>query len=104
KARTLVVITTLLSLWSGLGGVGGNVAHLAHLGGFAGAFLYLKWLDRKRGEFKKRATAAAPVREPKFTKRPDVDRQKVHEVNRAEVHRILDKISAHGMSSLTPQE
>ena len=104
KARTLVIITTVLSLWSGLGGVRSNVAHFAHLGGYAGAFLYLKWLDRKRGEFKKRATAAAPVRELKFTKRPDVDLQKVHEVNRAEVNRILDKISAHGMSSLTSQE
>jgi rhomboid family protein len=104
QARTLVIITTVLSLWSGLGGVRSNVAHFAHLGGYAGAFLYLKWLDRKRGEFRKRATAAAPVRELKFTKRPDVDLQKVHEVNRAEVNRILDKISAHGMSALTPQE
>ena len=104
KARTLVIITTVLSLWSGLGGVGGNVAHFAHLGGYAGAFLYLKWLDRKRGEFRKRATAPKPVRELTFTKRPDVDLQKVHEVNREEVNRILDKISAHGMSSLTPQE
>jgi membrane associated rhomboid family serine protease len=104
QARTLVIITTVLSLWSGLGGVRSNVAHFAHLGGYAGAFLYLKWLDRKRGEFKKRATAAAPVRELKFTKRPEVDLQKVHEVNREEVNRILDKISAHGMSSLTPQE
>jgi membrane associated rhomboid family serine protease len=104
RARTLVIITTVLSLWSGLGGVRSNVAHFAHLGGYAGAFLYLKWLDRKRHEFRKKATAGPPVRELKFTKRPDVDLQKVHEVNRAEVNRILDKISAHGMSSLTPQE
>jgi membrane associated rhomboid family serine protease len=104
KARTLVIITTVLALWSGLGGVQSNVAHFAHLGGYAGAFLYLKWLDRKRGEFRKRATAPTPVRELKFTKRPDVDLQKVHEANREEVNRILDKISAHGMSSLTPQE
>ena len=104
KARTLVIITTVLALWSGLGGVRSNVAHFAHLGGYAGAFLYLKWLDRKRGEFRKRATAPTPVRELKFTKRPDVDLQKVHEVNRDEVNRILDKISAHGMSSLTAQE
>ena len=104
QARTLVIITTVLSLWSGLGGVRSNVAHFAHLGGYVGAFLYLKWLDRKRHEFRKKATAGPPVRELKFTKRPDVDLQKVHEVNRAEVNRILDKISAHGMSSLTPQE
>ena len=104
KARTLVIITTLLSLWSQFGGVRGNVAHFAHLGGYLGAFLYLKWLDRKRGQFKKRATSGPPVRELVFSKKPDVDLQKVHEVNREEVNRILDKISAHGMSSLTPQE
>jgi membrane associated rhomboid family serine protease len=103
-ARMLVIITTVLSLWSGLGGVRSNVAHFAHLGGYAGAFLYLKWLDRKRGQFRKRATTAPPVKELKFTKRPEVDLQKVHEVNRDEVNRILDKISAHGMSALTPQE
>jgi membrane associated rhomboid family serine protease len=103
-ARMLVIITTVLTLWSGLGGVRSNVAHFAHLGGYAGAWLYLKWLDRKRQDFRKRATATPPVRELKFTKRPDVDLAKVHEVNREEVNRILDKISAHGMSSLTPQE
>jgi membrane associated rhomboid family serine protease len=103
-ARMLVIITTVLSLWSGLGGVRSNVAHFAHLGGYAGAFLYLKWLDRKRLEFRKRATGAPPVRELKFTKRPDVDLGKVHEVNRDEVNRILDKISAHGMSALSEQE
>lgn len=103
-ARILVIITTLLSLWSGLGGVRSNVAHFAHLGGYLGAWIYLKWLDRKRLDFRKRATSAAPVRELKFTKRPEVDLRKVHEVNRDEVNRILDKISAHGMSALTPQE
>lgn len=103
-ARMLVIITTVLSLWSQLGGVRSNIAHFAHLGGYLGAWLYLKWLDRKRQDFRKKATAAAPVRELKFTKRPEVDLKKVHEVNRDEVNRILDKISAHGMSALTPQE
>ena len=103
-ARMLVILTTVFSLWSGLGGVRSNVAHFAHLGGYLGAWLYLKWLDRKRLDFRKKATSAPPVRELKFTKRPEVDLQKVHEVNRAEVNRILDKISAHGMSALTTQE
>jgi membrane associated rhomboid family serine protease len=104
-ARILVIITTALSLYSQFTpGMRGNIAHFAHLGGYLGAWLYLKWLDRKRLEFRKRTTSTAPVRELKFTKRPDVDLQKVHEVNRAEVNRILDKISAHGMSALTTQE
>jgi membrane associated rhomboid family serine protease len=103
-ARMLVIITTVLSLWSGLGGARSNVAHFAHLGGYLGAWLYLKWLDRKRQDFRKKATGAPAVRELKFSKRPEVDLEKVHEVNREEVNRILDKISAHGMSSLTVQE
>lgn len=104
KAKMLVILTTVFSLWSGLGGVRSNVAHFAHLGGYLGAFLYLKWLDRKRLDFRKKATGVPPVRELTFTKRPDVDIQKVHEVNREEVNRILDKINAHGMSALTSQE
>jgi len=33
-----------------------------------------------------------------------IDTKSIHEVNRAEVDRILDKISAKGVESLTPQE
>ena len=33
-----------------------------------------------------------------------VNRERVHEVNKDEVNRILDKISASGLPSLTPQE
>ena len=33
-----------------------------------------------------------------------VDRAAIHAVNRDEVDRILDKISATGLASLTPQE
>ncbi len=63
QARMLVIITTLISLWSGFGGVGGGIAHFAHLGGYAGAYLYLRWLDRSRTAFKRRA-AAAGVTDP----------------------------------------
>ncbi len=103
-ARMLVIITTALSLYSGLSGGGRGVAHFAHLGGYAGAFLYLKWLQRNRQAFRRKATSGPPARELKFTGRPQVDLQKVHEVNRDEVNRILDKISAHGMSALSPEE
>jgi membrane associated rhomboid family serine protease len=103
-ARILVIITTVLSLYSGLGGAGRGIAHFAHLGGYLGAFLYLKWLQRGRQEFRKRATAPPKPRELQFTARPNVDLGKVHEVNREEVNRILDKISAHGMSSLSADE
>ncbi len=104
-ARVLVIITGVFSLWSGLSGAGGNVAHFAHLGGYAGAFLYLKWLERRRATFKRTATAAPPAATRRIaTGYQNIDRSSIHEVNRGEVDRILDKISGTGIDSLTPQE
>jgi membrane associated rhomboid family serine protease len=104
EARWLVVITTVLALWSGFGGSRGGVADFAHLGGYAGAFLYLRLAGRAAGmaRFSKRAVGHTPVIELANWKK--VNSAKVHEVNRAEVDRILDKISAEGIGSLTPQE
>jgi hypothetical protein len=84
----------------------GNVAHFAHLGGFAGAFLYLTFLDRTQGakRFKREATAAPPVIDSTVKNWRNVDRGAIHAVNKDEVDRILDKISATGLASLTPQE
>jgi membrane associated rhomboid family serine protease len=103
-ARILVIFYTILSLWSGFGGRGGNVAHFAHLGGFLGAYLYLKWLDRARASFKRKAAAPKPEDARRVANYKAIDRTKIHEVNRTEVDRILDKISASGIDSLTPQE
>jgi membrane associated rhomboid family serine protease len=103
-ARILVLGTTVLALWSGLGGVRSGVAHFAHLGGYAGAYLYLKWLERSATTFKRKATAVTPIASRRMQGWRQIDLSKVHEVNRDEVNRILDKISAQGMESLTPQE
>lgn len=103
-ARVLVIITTMFALWSGGGGVGGGIAHFAHLGGYLGAFLYLYWLDRKRTAFKRLATAAPPDAVQRVAGYKAIDLATVHEVNREEVNRILDKISAQGLGSLTGQE
>jgi membrane associated rhomboid family serine protease len=104
EARWLVVLTTVLALWSGLGGSRGGVADFAHLGGYAGAFLYLRWIGSARGmkKFQKQAFASAGDGALGNWKR--VDPQAVHDVNRGEVNRVLDKISASGLASLTPQE
>lgn len=103
-ARMLVIITTVLAIWSGFGGRGGQTAHFAHLGGYAGAYAYLRWLDRKRGEFRRQATAAPTAAAQKLSGWKSIDRARIHEVNRDEVDRILDKISAEGIGSLTEQE
>ena len=104
EARWLVVITTVLSLYSGFQGSQGGVADFAHLGGYAGAFLYLRWIASARGlkQFNKRATGGVPDKLLGNWKKVDV--RSVHELNRDEVNRILDKINSSGLASLTPQE
>jgi membrane associated rhomboid family serine protease len=105
EARWLVVFYTILSLFGALGG-GGGVAHFAHLGGFVGAFLYLLYFERRSGtkRFRKQATAVPAAKDAMVGNWRNVDRANVHAVNKDEVDRILDKISATGIGSLTPQE
>jgi membrane associated rhomboid family serine protease len=83
----------------------GNTAHYAHLGGLVGGFLYLQYLTRYAGARKFRSIATAPKVVPsKPINWQKVDPQKVHEVNRGELNRILDKVSKTGLSSLSPDE
>jgi membrane associated rhomboid family serine protease len=103
-AAVLVVITTVFALFSGFTGAQGGIAHFAHLGGYAGAFLYLKWIERSRAAFKKRAMAGPPIRDPRIASYKSIDVASVHEVNREELNRILDKISRSGIGSLNEQE
>jgi membrane associated rhomboid family serine protease len=103
-ARIAVIIMTVMALWSGLGGSRSGVADFAHLGGFAGGFLYLKYLEYRAGVKKFRSQTVAAITNDSLTNWKRVDPKSVHEVNRDEVNRILDKISAKGLSSLTPQE
>ncbi|MDQ8154558.1 MAG: rhomboid family intramembrane serine protease [Gemmatimonadota bacterium] len=105
EARWLVVITTVLAIWSGMGGSRGGAADFAHLGGYLGAFVYLRfigWGSAAR-RFKKQATGGGKV-VGSINVFQKVDPATVHELNRDEVNRILDKISAQGIGSITDQE
>jgi membrane associated rhomboid family serine protease len=110
EARVLVIILTILTLYGGFGGSGGNVAHFAHLGGFLGGFLYLKWWERRSPAAQFRAKANAKPKKKPMTGAADVAkwqrirRDDLHPVNREELDRILDKIGAGGITSLTPDE
>jgi len=103
-ARIMVIVTTVIAFWSGFGGLSTGVAHFAHLGGYAGAYLYLRLLNRARGTFKRKAIAPPPEVSKGLERWKSIDRTKIHSVNRDEVNRILDKISASGLGSLTPEE
>jgi len=108
EARVLVAIFVVLSLWAAFSGGGGGVAHFAHLGGFAGGFLYLKTLERYGSAARFRATAAPRVatkaKTADIASWRSINRHDLHPLNQAELNRILDKISATGVQSLTPSE
>lgn len=108
QARWLVIITTVLALYSGIQGSRGGVADFAHLGGYAGAFLYLKWIGRAQlaGVQPRSSTSRVASAQDKamIGKWKAIDTKSIHEINREEVNRILDKISASGVGALTDQE
>ena len=104
EARWLVIIYAAIDIlgFNGFGRFG--VANVAHLGGFAGALLYLLFLERRQGARRFKQAATPKVSESALGNWKNVDRGSIHSVNREEVDRILDKISASGLASLTPQE
>jgi membrane associated rhomboid family serine protease len=111
EARVLVLLTTLYSLWGGTGSFGGQIAHWAHLGGYAAAYLYLRWIDARseRHQFKKRVAdatygASSPI-VPAAT--PDFDsikRDGLHALTLEELDRLRAKVTAEGVGALTPDE
>lgn len=91
-----------------------GVAHLAHLGGLGAGFLYLKAQDWRvaRAEQDLRRTPeptvllhpAARAAHGQAAAPPPPPPRAEPDVTQAEVDRVLDKISATGMGSLTPAE
>lgn len=102
QARTMVIVMTALSLYGGFGG-GGGIAHFAHLGGFIGGFLTVRrWVRRRR-----MPVAAAPSPRPgadRLRRWQAIPRDALHEVNRAELDRIMAKLRTEGPERLTPGE
>lgn len=107
EAWLLVLIATGLALYSGFGGSRGGVADFAHLGGFLGAAVYL-WAMRRFSaarRFQSSVSKIAPASERALKQNlRNLNLEGVHALSKEEVNRILDKISAEGMASLTPQE
>ncbi len=110
KAKWIVIGFAAISLVAGLAGVRDGVAHLAHLGGFAAAFLYLRGpallrSARASGEGGKAPVLVHPSAAEKGRVLPLFGRPRGADAKTlAEVDRVLDKISAGGLSSLTPEE
>lgn len=107
EARVMVIAMTVLALFGGFTG-GGGIAHFAHLGGFLGGWLSLRWFAR-RADSRKWQSKVAPVRpressESSLARWRKIPRDNLHEVNRAELDRILDKISSQGIHSLSQSD
>ncbi len=119
QARWLVAFLFVVTVMSAFGGSQGGVAHFAHLGGIVAGFLYLK-RDLRPGVFrsgKPRGKArGVRVRRMAIVSREEGPGQGADSAKDAgnwspgeakmldEVDRILDKISAKGMASLTDRE
>ncbi|HMD13094.1 MAG TPA: rhomboid family intramembrane serine protease [Bacteroidota bacterium] len=105
QARWLVVIMTGLSLFGGFGGMSDGTAHFAHLGGFLGGYLYLKFITansraaRYQRQFEKPEVSSADIERWKT-----ISREQLHPVNREELDRLMNKVNANGVQSLTPAE
>ncbi len=104
EARLLILLAVLWTLWSGFNGSRGGVADFAHLGGIVAGWFYIMWVDRQHGARKFRAKTTPKIGRDMLANWQRVDSSRVHEINREEVNRILDKISRSGLMSLTPQE
>jgi hypothetical protein len=101
--KYLIWVLVAIDLIGAFSGSQGGTAHFAHLGGMATGFLFLKQ-DWRLGAFGRKMRASRARR----TMRKQAERQeRAQESARAkqeEIDRILEKISAHGMDSLTPEE
>ena len=111
KAKWIVVFFAAISLAAGILGVHDGVAHFAHLGGFAAALLYLRGPALLRRAPRAPAEGATAVLVHPFSTetarglRPFGPRRRGADAKvLEEVDRVLDKISAGGLSSLTPEE
>jgi len=112
-----MALATLLSAWGSTQG-GSSIAHFAHLGGLIAGYLYLKldWRTSKAvpgvptaaRRNKKRSLAIVPRDDDPEESAGSTwsRRRRVREDSTLydEVDAVLDKISAEGMSSLTPAE
>jgi len=115
KAKWLVAFLFVLSLMSAFdGSAGSGVAHFAHLGGLVTGFIYLKG---RRGMGSRARKVTRAVRQRRLAIVPRDEEEETRAAARGSrrdpegekalldaVDRVLDKISAQGMSSLTPEE
>jgi membrane associated rhomboid family serine protease len=113
KAKHLLWIELAIALFYTAVPVGRGTADAAHLGGILTAIAYMRWsLHRPNMDWnplkarqRKRELVQAASKAVRWRQRPSANAEVPSEefISR-EVDPILDKISAHGIHSLTPRE
>jgi rhomboid family protein len=101
------------SLYAGMGNASGGIANFAHLGGAAAGFAFLKWWKWRSGAAKRDfQRQMRPEASPggfvgdriALARWKGISVESLHELNREEVERLLEKVNANGASELTSPE
>ncbi len=108
KVKYLVMILGAMTFFSAFGGATDGIAHFAHLGGLVVGYIYLKkgWqlgahLEAWKKRLRKRRLRVVQGGTGKPARPTPADEEaRILEV----VDKLLDKIAASGLESLTPEE
>lgn len=105
RARTMVLVMAVASVYFGFSGSMPGVAHFGHLGGFLGGWLFLRAVEARQRAAVARFTPVQAKFDPESLERwLKIDRDALHPVNAEELDRVLAKLTASGIQSLTADE
>ena len=99
RMKYLIGLAVLIDLFGGLGAEGTHVAHFAHLGGMLFGWLYLRYDHQLDGVVRRVRGARARWQMQQYAQRDPGPRP-----GDPRIDEILEKISRHGIESLTERE
>ncbi|NIR45155.1 MAG: rhomboid family intramembrane serine protease [Gemmatimonadetes bacterium] len=110
KVKYLVIILGAMTFFSAFGGASDGIAHFAHLGGLVVGYIYLKkgwrvqlhWEGLKKRLRKRKLTVISGQSNGDARRRSTRSDEETRMLEA--VDKLLDKIAAHGIDSLTPEE
>ena len=109
QAQVLAIFMVVSSLVAGFAGTQEGIAHFAHLGGLVAGWIYLRVWERRR----QRRVVNRPARPRRVSVVVDLEalerwktipRERLHEINREEVDKLLRKANESGARALTTDE
>ncbi len=106
KAAHMAILCGLIEFFSMLGQGGGRIDHFAHLTGLGVGYVYIRWwwVFKLRLGSLLSDLVPAPAAKPRRQARPKAPPAQPAAASMEDVDRILDKILAKGLDSLTDEE